>query len=154
MPQRQEQHRCRIGERRGHAGKGVLRPRAVLHREHPYGVPIGDPTIPIRDADPDPLLGTDLGTDACGCARLDNGCGRETAETLDTLLLQDGGDSIDDFHRMSSISLSMAAGANRLALSLLRHYTPRRVCPPACTGHPGGGTVGGGRREWVACSEA
>ena len=118
MPQRQEQHRCGIGERRGHAGKGVLRPRAILHREHTHGVPIGDPAIPIRNADPDPLLGADLGTNACGGAGLDNGRCRETAEKLDALVFQDGGDSIDDFHGMFSIPTPITMASCRRGLLL------------------------------------
>src|SRR5262249_5848591 len=118
-----------------------------------------------------------------------NGRCRKTAEKLDALVFQDGGDGLDNFHEMFSIRrcctgvdlvcdayadrLSMAEGANRLALPLLRdgratglpyppqirsihaclqacvdrrYYKPRSVGPPACTGSASGGTVGGGWR--------
>jgi hypothetical protein len=84
-------------------GKAFSDSTPILHREHAHGVAIGDPAIPVRDADSNALLGADLGTDAGGRAGLDQGRGREAAEKLDALVLQDGGDGLDDFHRMSSL---------------------------------------------------
>ena len=74
MSERQEQHRDAVGECRSDAGKGVLRPWAILHHEYAGRPAVGDAGKPIRHIDAHPLLPADDGADAGGDGVLDEGC--------------------------------------------------------------------------------
>jgi hypothetical protein len=57
---------------------------------------------------------------------LDNGCCRETAEKLDSLVFQDGGDGIDDFHGRFSIPTP-------ITIASCRGGSPPTAWPPPRT---------------------
>ena len=102
MPERQQQDRRRIRIGRGDAGKGVLGPRPVLHREHAGRVAVGDPGAAIGHVHADPLLAADHRPHTARHRRLDDWGRRKREQGRDAFALQDFGDRVHDQHRRLS----------------------------------------------------
>ena len=96
--EREEQDRDAIGECRGNAWKGVLRPRAVLHHKYAGGLAVGHSGEPVGHVNADTLLPTDDRADAGGDRILDQRCRWEAEERGHALSLEDFNDGIRGSH--------------------------------------------------------
>ena len=98
LRQRQEQHRHGIGVGGGNAGERIFRARAVLHREHPGRLAVGDAGIAVGHVDAHPFLPADHRADAGGNRVLDDRGRREAEQGVYPLPLEDFDDGIGCSH--------------------------------------------------------
>ena len=94
IPGREHHDRHRIGIRLGHAPKGVLRARAVLHREHTNPLAGRDPADRVGHVQSRPFLAHDNGADVRRRGGLDDrvdGVSDEEGHALALEYLCDGG---------------------------------------------------------------
>ena len=99
MAQRQEQHRHRIGKRRGDAGECVLRAGPILHREHAGRPAVGNPGIAVRHVHADALLPADDRAQTARHRGLDHRRGGKAEQRGDAFALQNLHDGIGCAHR-------------------------------------------------------
>ena len=95
---RHDQDRHRLAERLRDPSERVLRPRPVLHREHPDAIARAQARHRVRHVKPDSLLADDDGAEVRPRRVLDDVVDRVPDERVHPLALEDLGDRISRLH--------------------------------------------------------